>query len=250
MTDSPQVPAIDAPPPTATALDRIVGIFTSPRETMRSIAKAPDWLIPLIVMLVLSAVAAFAMAPQVDTEAEVRAAIEKRFEGQEMSEQQRARIDDQIEGGAKFTKIMFQWGWFTLPLWILITAGILQVIFSLFGGKSRFAQAFSITTYAWLPLAARGLIASAVVAMREDLTAPSALAAASYTNPAFLVDIDKSRALFMFLSALDIFGIWSLVLLIFGFSFASGLSQRTTAIIMGSLWLIIVLLRVVPAMMQ
>jgi hypothetical protein len=252
MTETPvsSPSSIEPPPQYATALDRIVGVFTAPVQTMRSIAAAPEWLVPMLLMLVLAAVGSFAAAPQIDMTTEMRTAIEKRFEGQEMSEQQKARIEDQIAGAEKFSKIMFQWGWLALPLLVLVLAGALQIAFSMFGGSSRFAQAFAIVTYSWIPLSAKSLIASAVVAMRDDPTTPTALAAASYTNLAFLVDLDHSRPLFMLLSAFDLFTFWCLVLLVLGFSFASGLSRRASAIIIGSLWVVTILLRVVPALFQ
>ena len=127
-------------------------------------------------------------------------------------------------------------------------AGVLLAAFNILGGHARFGQAFSVTLYSWIPLTVRTLIGCAVVAMRSDPTPLMQLASSSYSNLSPLVDIDKSRALFLFLSTLDVFTFWSLFLMAVGFSEASGLSRRKSALFVGVLWLFTVAARVVPTL--
>ena len=78
---------------------RIIGVLISPTETMKSIAAKPDWLLPLILIIVLSVVANILVGPHVDFESQMRDQAEK----QDLSD---AQLDQQLEFMEKFGKVM------------------------------------------------------------------------------------------------------------------------------------------------
>jgi hypothetical protein len=63
------------------------------------------------------------------------------------------------------------------------------------------------------------------------------------SNPAFLVDMKEQPILFSLLGNFDVFTIWTVVLLIFGFTAISKLPKGKVAAIVLVLWVVFILLR-------
>jgi hypothetical protein len=234
--DDPQYsipPEAPAPPAPVNPWGRIVGVFLSPVQTMKSIAERPDWVIPLIVLVVLGLMSVMVITPQIDLESQLR----DQFTKAGMPE---SRIDDQIAMAQKVSKIFTPLTALLIPLWLTITAGALLIAFKAFESKARFAQAFSITAYSWMPLTVKGLITMALVLTR-DMVTPFELQAIVPSNLAFLVNPKQHAALFSLAVSVDLFVIWSIFLLILGFSDASRFSRTKSATIIITLWAIYVL---------
>jgi hypothetical protein len=64
------------------------------------------------------------------------------------------------------------------------------------------------------------------------------------SNPAFLVDMKEHAVLFSLLSSLDIFTIWTIVLLIIGFAALTRSSKAKSAAIVIPLWAVVILIKV------
>src|SRR5260370_21408464 len=75
-TAPPPPPA--APGPKPSGFERIIGVLMSPDETCASIARQPDFLAPLLVILVLAGIGGFIFAQRVDFTAPAREAMEER----------------------------------------------------------------------------------------------------------------------------------------------------------------------------
>jgi len=65
-------------PETTNPFGRLAGVLFSPDETFASIARRPDWLVPLLLFLVLSAVSGYVFAHHVDFVSAARAQLEAR----------------------------------------------------------------------------------------------------------------------------------------------------------------------------
>ena len=237
-TDIPATaPAPGSPEPTPNPFARIVGVFFSPDATFASIARRPDWVVPLVVLLVLSVVSGLIMAKRLDFAAPAREAMEANknlsTEDAERMERMSASVGKVLSYAAPvFSVIIFA-----------LVAGVLLLAFRLMGGEGTFKQAFSVTLYAWVPLLILGIVTLIVILARGTFD-PMSAATLVKSNPAFLVDMKEQPALFSMLSALDLFTIWSIVLLSFGFAALSKLSVKGTAAIVVSLWIALILVRV------
>src|SRR5260370_42105096 len=75
-TAPPPPPA--APGPKPNGFQRIIGVLISPDETFASVARQPDFLAPLLLIIVLSAVGGFIFVQRVDFTAPAREVIEER----------------------------------------------------------------------------------------------------------------------------------------------------------------------------
>ncbi|HYH10641.1 MAG TPA: Yip1 family protein [Thermoanaerobaculia bacterium] len=221
--------------------ERIAGVLFAPAETFADIARRPDLLGPLALMILLGYISTALIMPRVDFDAVFEA------QEQEMRKRDPNVSQEQIDQIARFSRAsMTVWRWIGPVVGILIyvvIAAVLLLAVRLFGGEGNFKQALSASIYAWVPLLLYSLILTIVVVARGTFD-PITAATLVKSNPAFLVDLKTQPVLFSLFSALDVFTIWTVILLVFGFAALSRLSRGMVAAIVVPLWLVFVLLRV------
>jgi len=225
------------PPASKNSFERIAGVLFAPAETFRDIARKPDIVVPLLVLLVLGFVAAVILVPRMDFDAMVREQMAQ--SGRQMSD---ADMERAAKMGAGFGKMMaYASPVLSVAIWAII-AGVLLLAHRLMGGEGNYMQAFSTTLYAWIPNAISGVILTIVAAAKGSVN-PATMNTLVKSNPAFLVDMADHPVLFALLGSLDVFSIWVLILLIIGFSTLSRMSRAKSAAIIISLWLITVVVK-------
>ncbi len=218
-----------APPAKANPFGRLVGVLFSPDETFASIARTPDWLVPLLLFVVLAGVGGYVFTHHVDFVTNMRAQMEERH-----------APSDQIDQAVKVTKAISTVIAYCSPLISIIVyvlvAAILMLAFRMMGGEGDFAQYFSVTLYAWLPQVIQSLIVLVVLLTRTDPVGAEGLATLVRSNLAFLTDMKEHAVLFGLLGSLDVFTIWSLILMSIGFAHVSKFSKAKSATIVVSVW--------------
>lgn len=122
-----------------------------------------------------------------------------------------------------------------LLMW-LIVAGLLKLFNSFSGEKASFKCLFTVAAYAYLPLLLASVIRTALL-----MATPAQNFAKVSTSLALLLPGDKIDRLYIILSRIDPFNIWSLVLLVIGSSLAMKTTYKNTAVFLGVLWLVYVM---------
>ena len=227
-------------PATKNAFQRIAGVFFAPVETFADIARKPDILVPLLVILVVSYVGTFLSMPHLDWDAMVA-------QQAEMVKKQNPNVSDaDLAQMGKFTTAMAKVMSFIGPLLVIIGYLIIALVVwgacRMMGGEGNFKQAFSATLYAHFPRVVLGIV-SAIVIMSRGMVDPSTLATVVKSSPAFLVDMKEQPVLFSLLASFELFQIWTIVLLILGFAALTRLSRAKTAAIIISLWVILLVVK-------
>jgi hypothetical protein len=249
---SPESTGEAAAPPPATAaktnvFQRMAGVLFSPAETFADIARQPNILAPLIVYVVMGLISAAIITPRFDFSSIREQQVETmRKRNMKMSE---ADLDRMARFGEATAKVML---WSTAVLQIAffaLVAGVLLLAFRAMGGEGRFAQAFSATLYAWVPLLIAGIVMAIVILARGSFD-PATAGTMVKSNPAFLVDMKEQPVLFTLLSAIDVFSIWVVILFVFGFRALSRLSTGVSAAIVVFFWAFLVAIRVAIAAMS
>jgi hypothetical protein len=228
-------------PATKNAFQRIAGVFFAPVQTFADIARKPDILIPLLVILTIGYVTTFMVMPHLDWDALVS-------QQAEMMKKQNPNLgDDDVARMGRITKAMGKvMGYVGPPVVIigyLIVALVLWGACRMMGGQGDFKQAFSATLYAHFPRVVLGIVAAIVVTAR-GMVDPSTMATIVKSSPAFLVDMKEQPVLFTLLGSIELFQIWTIILLIIGFAALSKLSKAKTAAIVISLWIITLVVKV------
>ncbi len=228
-------------PATKNSFQRIAGVFFAPGETFADIARKPDILVPLLVILVIACVTTFLVIPHLDWDSMVTQQAEM------MKKQNPNMSDADVERMGRITRTMGKAFGYIAPVFVfvgyLIIALVLWGACRMMGGEGDFKQAFSATLYAQFPRIVLGIIA-AIVVMARGMVDPQQMATVVKSSPAFLVDMKANPVLFTLLAQLEIFQIWTLVLLIIGFAALTKLSRAKTAAIVISLWIVTVVVKI------
>jgi hypothetical protein len=194
---------------------RVIGVFFSPKSTFEDIVKKPSWMLPVVLLTLLSIGVSFAINQRVNWREYSSQQIEKSPRAANMSAEDKER---QIEMSAKISPI-FTYAFGTLGpiLFCLVIALILWGSYSLFAGiNTNFETAFAVTCHAFLT----GLVSSPLFILILYLKPPGTV---DIQNPvaanlaAFLPE-DSAKWLEALGKNLDLFAIWSLVLLAMGFA--------------------------------
>jgi hypothetical protein len=231
--------------PKPNSFQRLIGVLVSPDATFASIARRPDWVVPLLFIVILSLANGLVLSSRIDFGAPAREAM---AQNKNMTQEQMDRAERMSVGMGKVAK-------FIAPviaiIVLLIVAGALLLAVRLMGGEGDFKQAFSVTCYAWIPNVLQAIILTIIV-LAKGATGinPQTFPTMVRSNPAFLVDMKTQPMAFALLSSLDLFTIWVIVLLIIGFAYVGRISKAKAAVAVVSLWAVTILFKLVPAALQ
>jgi len=240
---SPLSPGVD-PGPKPNSFQRVIGVLFSPDATFASIARRPDWVLPLVLILVTSLLGGFVIGQHVDFGAATREAMEQ---NKNVSSEQ---VDRAVKMTNTFGKVFSYLSPVIGAIFLLIIAGILLLAFRLFGGEGDFKQAFSVVCYASVPTILKSILTMIIIMARGGMIPAQTLATVVRSNPGFLVNYKTQPMAFALLGSLDLFTIWYLVLLIIGFAYVSRFSKAKSAAIIISLWILATLVKLIGPAMQ
>jgi hypothetical protein len=198
MTDA-TTPSTAVPQPSLPA--RLIGVLFSPRDTFAAVVARPRWFGAIAVAVLVMGVAQFAL---LSTDVGKDLVLEQNVSfmealGQTISDEAYANMERQMEyaryTGSLATMI------FT-PLFMLITAGLMHVMFGLVGGgNGTFKQVYAISAHAAI-INALQLVFTTIVTMAAGRAAGANLAV-------FTPTLEDTTFIYKFLSYIDLFYVWS-----------------------------------------
>ena len=215
---------------------RVVGVFWEPRPVFENAAARPRWLVPLIILTVLSVLYVSAFSRIVGWEVFIRQQIESSARlQQQLSPEQRERIiEQQTRAASKFGLLGASVG---VAASTLLVAVVLLGVFNLLAGTSlKFRQSFSITCYSFLPTGLSTILALVVMFLKDpaefDLQNPLVLNVGAFLDPNA-----TPKWLLSVASSLDAFTVWVILLLAVGYSTAAkNLSFSKALTLIVSVW--------------
>jgi hypothetical protein len=221
-----QAPELSAaPPPLATQPEqphmseaaRLAGVFFSPGEAFKDIARKPRWWIPVILSAILSTVFLTAFTQRVGWESVIRPAIERLPNAQTMTAQQREQL---ITTYAGFYKYVGYASAAIALLYVFIVAVLLMFLFdTIMSAGVGLKRMMAIVAYGFLPLAIQTILSMLVLFLKDpdefNLQNPLMFNVGAYLTP------DSPAALRALGSSLDLFSLWIIILLAIGVSSAA-----------------------------
>ncbi len=207
------------PQPSQSFWQRWVGVFFSPGPTFADIARQPDFLAPVIVLVAASVAVSESIIAKVGMERIVRTVLEHSSRGSAMTPEQ---LEAGVRRGAEIGTIIAHIGGVLFPpILLLIIAGIgLAIVNGIFGGEVNFKTAFSITCYAKLLSIVQVVMSLAIIWFGDPETFNPESPAPTNVG-FFLHPFETSRPLLVLASSVDVFTLWNFVLLGIGFSRAT-----------------------------
>lgn len=229
------------------AFGRLIGVFTSPGRTFESISRRPNWVLPLLVMVGIALTATLIITPRMDIGAMVQKGIEQ--SGRDVPP---AQLDKIVGVYEKFKwPIALGSALIIQPaIWVLC-ALVFWVAFKLAGSDIGFDGSFSVTLHSFLPQGLLGLL-SIPVALSYSSIGFEQVKSGSFlkSNPAAFAPEGTGPVLLSLLSSLDVFTIWTVILLCIGTRIVAKVKRGTaTGIVVGS-WLAVVLIKLGFAALQ
>jgi hypothetical protein len=213
MTTTP-VPVPEAPA-AISPWGRVLGIFFSPKAIFEDIVRKPSWVLPVILVTVLSCIAIIALNQRMNWREYVGEKFEKDPRASQLSVEQKQQ---QIEVAVKITVVItYVVGVLGPVVSALLVAAVMWGAYNLLSGAgASFSSSFAITAHAFLV----GLVSTPIFLLVLFLKPPGTLDPENpmATNVAAILPEESAKWLVTLGRQLDIFSIWMLILLAIGFA--------------------------------
>jgi hypothetical protein len=216
------------------ALGRIIGIFTSPGETFKSIDQKSMWLVPFLITVILtSGLSLYTMDIVMKDQI-------ARLEARDLSEQQMEAARSQMEGAMKYIGVIIA-PVGTLIVWSIFAGVLLFGCNTILGGEGKFKKVFSVVAWSYLVMVLGGVIKTFLIVSKGTSQGVTTSLALLLPMPGIG---EKASLLYRFLSRLDIFTIWQIVLWIIGLAVVYRFSTKKIANFVLSLWALYIVIAV------
>lgn len=194
-------------PPVQGVLARAIGILTSPRRTFEGIVQNPR---PAAILFLATLVIALATSLPQFTEKGRQATLDmqvqqmEKFTGQPVTDDQYARMQTNMKYGAYFTPVAI---FLFTPIVVLVFAGIYFVIFNaILGGTATFKQVLGIITHSMVISALGVALGAPVMYLKGTMSSMG-----PFNLSALVPMLDEKSFLVAFLSFIDPFRVWSII---------------------------------------
>jgi hypothetical protein len=204
---------------------RVAGIFFEPGKTYEDIARRPTWLVPMVLLIAVVLLLMLLFAQHVGWERMIRHEYETNPRLMQMPADQRERamqMQIRFSGVGAYATVLLG-----IPIvnlaWAALLLGIVKGIMA---APVRYKQVLAVVAWAGLP----GIISSLLTILVMFLKSPDDfnLKNPLVFNPGALMDpLTSSKFAYSLASSLDLFVIWTLVLVGIGLKGAGGKSLST-----------------------
>src|SRR5215211_8771882 len=232
MTEPTSTPSTLVPQPSLLA--RIIGVLFSPRETFAAVVARPRWFGAMAVAVLIMGTAQFAL---LSTDVGKQLALDQQVStieafGVTISDELYAQMEQGMENARYTGPITLIIG---LPLVAAISAGILHVMFGLVGGgNGTYKQVYAISSHTAI-INGLQLVFTTVVTLAAGRAAGANLSV-------FAPTLEETSFVYRFLSAVDLFYVWSTFLTAVGLAVLYKRRTGPIAMVLFGIYLVIALI--------
>ncbi|MGD2176429.1 MAG: Yip1 family protein [Anaerolineae bacterium] len=234
------------------------GIIVRPRATQSYVGERGrrTWWLPALLVVLLIVLPVLVSGPLRTQQAreELRTAQEEMAEqlGEDVSEEQLERAMSMAASPLLTVVFPAVGGAVSRVVGWLVWAGALYLVGMVFGGRSTFGQMFSVVVWAWFPYALRGVLQTVYVLVSGQLIVNPGLSGLVQNEPSVsetvLASPSVGQTLFTtLLSRIDLFLVWTLMLLVIGVRMTTQLSRRKAVLVTLGVWVVLTGLSLLPA---
>jgi len=239
MATSPRLPLSESAPAAQSAPlgegARIVDTFVAPSKTFTDLRRNASWWAPWLLISIFSLLFVYSMDRQIGFEQISRNEIAHSSRADRFDKLPAAQQAKQISVTSNFIRYLSYGLPATILLYFAVSTGVLWATFKFAAGAElSFKTAYAIVFYASLPgiiNAILGIVSMFAGVNPEGFNVNNPVA----TNPAYFMDPSANKFVYGMVSALDVFAIWTIVLMGIGFSCTSKV-KRSTAIAIVAGW--------------
>jgi Yip1 domain len=218
---------------------RVINTYIEPRATFTDLRRNRSWWLPLLIVVVMAYIFVGAATQHIGFDTIVHNVMRSnpRFESQTPAQQaQTAAVTKGI------MQVSLAGTAVVILIFIAITALLLWVGFRfILGGSTSYQDMFAVAVFASLPGALSSLVATVAVFAGDP--EHYNIAIPSPTNLAFFLEPDSAAWLRSLLSSLDLFSIWSLLLMAFGGAIVARVPPRKGILLVVGVWAAYVIIK-------
>jgi len=242
MAEAVVPPEASAPP--LSQGQRVVDTFIAPSKTFTDIQRSSSWWLPWLIGLAISVVVGLAIQQKIGWDkvydnVQRQAPIAQQQKMEQMTPDQQAKIRNV---SVAITKYAVYGGPIIGLLGAVIIAAVLLATLNFgFGARAKFGQLFAAWFYAALPMAIKWLLAVVTIYAGADPDAFNIKNPVG-TNLGYFLPLDMPKWLMSLGTSIDIFTIWTLVLLTIACSIIGKISRGKAAAAVWGWWILLVLI--------
>lgn len=219
------------------SFSRVISVLTAPARTFAAIAERPTFVVPLLLLAVLGAVAVNITFTKVDPQDFVR----------QMEEQGRD-LPPNVDTSTilKFSRWAGTAGALLIsPFTYVIVALLFWALLRMLGSDMDFKRSLAVTSHAFLPFGLAALIGVPVALARDTISLEEVQAGQFLqSNLGILAGEDTSQVVKALLSSVDVFSIWCIVLLAIGYRIVAKVSKGAAWGSVLAIWALGIVLKV------
>lgn len=208
---------------------KIWGIFFRPREVFASLKDKPNWLLPFIIVCVLSLIVVY-----VTYDARMFDIKNNIFSNPDLTEEQRVVIEERLNQQSPILSVAFTPVGVTV--YIFFFTLVLFLVFNvILGGTGSFKKMLSIFTYSLLVGIPGFVIKTPLILAKGSIEKVQ-------TSLALFLPVDLSdKFYYNFLAGFDIFNFWQVMLISLGVSVVYNFTFKKSFTAVFILWLLAIL---------
>jgi len=209
-------------------VDRIIGIFVSPRATMEDIAARPTWVVPLLIVMIASVVGGYFLQDVIADNTITQ-----------MKEKNPNIPAEQLEMTAKWTRVS---AWaaplIVTPIFYVVLAAVFMFVGNtILGGEAKFKTVFSMMCWSGIVSLLSSIVNIPVMINRGVMESATSLGS-------LLPSEGDKTLLNQLFEQIDLFTIWWLVIMGFGMAAVYKFSTKKGMTTMFVLWGIYVVIAI------
>jgi hypothetical protein len=206
----------------------ILDIYFAPSKVFNALKEKPQWIIPLVVVLLVVAVTAVVTVSL--TRETIIARQEEMFQERGMSEEQIEQARQFTSGPIMMISSAISAALITAVL-LVVFALVVHLFIPLFGGESSFKKVFSVICFSALVTVPAAILKIILIAITGSPYITTSLALLA-------PDLAKSSFTYQLLSGFDLFVIWEMVLVSMGISITNNLLRKNAYMLVFLIWFI------------
>ena len=244
MSDATMVPSAESPAGLS-QLQRLINTFVAPSKTFEDIRRSSSWWLPWLIAVVIGLGFTMAVQQKVGWDQAYDNILHQNPKAmQRMDQMQPAQAAQAKVLSAKVTQISS----YSVPVLGLIIAAIIAGVLMAtvnfgFGGKATFGQMFAVWYYATLPLVLMYLLSIITLYAGLDPTTFN-LSNPIGTNIGYYLPSSSPHWMVVLGNTIDIFSIWTAVLLTIGCAAVGRIKTSSAAIAVFGWWILITVIKV------
>ncbi|AXC09568.1 hypothetical protein ACPOL_0183 [Acidisarcina polymorpha] len=225
--------------------DRVIDTFIAPTKTFTDILRDQSWWFPFLIMLVIGYGFVFAVEKRVGWDQVLENALKTNTSQADQINnapvEQRPVVRSRMV--ASYRYISYAFPVFVLFYWVLASAVLLGTLNFGFGGQAKYRQIFAVFVYAGLPGSIKSVLS--IIVLYAGLSGESfQLQNPVGTNLGYYLPTDSPKWLLSLGSSLDVFTIWTVVLLIIGSSIVAKVKRGSAAVAVVGWWILLTMVSV------